>query len=85
MKHRFSLSLEMEMERLKGGRDRQFFLVPEERLEGRAAKIMVPASWATLIKRSWISCKLRSDMLAMYLGVCDDKVDCWRISQLIFR
>ena len=41
----------------------QFFFVPEERYEGVAAIIMRPASWATEMKRSWISCRLISAML----------------------
>jgi hypothetical protein len=51
---------------LCGGRARvdiQFFFVPEERYEGVAAIIMRPASWATEIRRSWISCRLMSAML----------------------
>jgi len=46
------------------GKDKQFFLVPEESLEGLAESIMLPASLATLIRRSWISWRLRSAILA---------------------
>ena len=48
-----------------GGReDVQFFLVPEESLDGFAERIIRPASLATVIKKSWISWRFRLLILA---------------------
>lgn len=41
----------------------QFFFVPEEREEGVAFICMAPASWATVIRRSWISVRLMSSSI----------------------